>query len=168
MTRYSLTQTQLKAVLHYDPVTGVFTWVNDRRHIKAGSVAGSVDKASGYYRVKFDGTVYLAHRLAWLYMTGEWPTHEVDHEDRKRTNNVWLNLRPASRLENGCNTKTPSRNTSGIKGVSYHKGRREWKAQVRLKGAPTKHGWFKSLDAAAVAVRAWRVDMHGSFAHHGE
>ncbi|WP_371833424.1 HNH endonuclease [Ferirhizobium litorale] len=87
-----ITQWRLKDVLHYDPETGRFRWLvtNSVRAI-AGSPAGSVANR-GHVSVRIDGRAYQAHRLAWLYMTGVWPTHMVGHADSDVKNNRWVNL----------------------------------------------------------------------------
>ena len=76
-----LTQERLKEVLHYDPETGIFMWlVAPNGRIRVGMEAGS--SHDGYIGIKVDRILYKAHRLAWFYMTGEWPANDVDHWDR--------------------------------------------------------------------------------------
>ncbi len=82
----TVTQAELKALLHYDPASGVFTWVAGQR---SGCVAGAMWK--GYISVRIAGRNYQVHRLAWLYMTGEWPADEIDHKNTVRDDNRWTN-----------------------------------------------------------------------------
>ncbi len=84
-----LTQAELKAVLHYDPETGIFTRYG---HNKCGSKT-----YQGYIGIGIKRKTYYAHRLAWLYMTGVWPSKEIDHKNRIRDDNRWVNLREATR-----------------------------------------------------------------------
>src|ERR1035437_5724966 len=96
----TLTQEKLKELLHYDPETGLFTWKNTRHNaVKIGAIAGYWRK-DGYVGIYVLGHHYLAHRIAWLYMTCEWPEFEIDHENRKYSDNRWKNLREATHLQN--------------------------------------------------------------------
>ena len=88
------------SLLKYDPETGVFTWLADRAHnALAGCIAGS-RLSSGYCQIKVGGPLFYTHRLAFLYMTGRWPSAEIDHIDHNRGNNAWGNLREATRSQN--------------------------------------------------------------------
>jgi hypothetical protein len=99
----TLTQQRLHELLHYDPSTGAFTWrVAPNRRIIAGSVAG-VTETNGYRRIRIDGRQYGAHRLAWLYMHGEFPPNDIDHINRTRDDNRSTNLRAVTRKENMTN-----------------------------------------------------------------
>ncbi len=82
-----LTYERLREAFFYNPRTGVFVWASTRRgqRPKIGDIAGSVGKKSGYCIIGIDGFTHGAHRLAWFYMTGDWPKHEVDHKNRKRS-----------------------------------------------------------------------------------
>lgn len=106
----ALTQARLRELLDYDPFTGIFTWrVNLRGRggaVKVGKVAGSYD-TKGKLQIKVDGTLYFAHRLAFLWVTGEWPMDQVDHINRDCKDNRWWNLREASNVENCRNRSAP-------------------------------------------------------------
>lgn len=110
-----LTQARLKELLHYDPETGVWTrLVATSNSIRIGDVAGGVNH--GYVRISVDGRKYSAHRLAFLYQTGAWPSAEVDHWNLDKADNSWGNLRGATRSQNIANTSTRINNairTSG-------------------------------------------------------
>src|SRR5215813_12141516 len=103
-----LTHERLKELLSYDPKTGLFIW-NSR-----GAVAGTTDQ-EGYIQIHLDGKKYRAHRLAYLYMTGEMPTQILDHINRVRSDNRWGNLRPVTDRFNYYNCSDYSNNKSGVK-----------------------------------------------------
>lgn len=91
-----LTSEVLREKLLYDPITGTFTHLRNHAKVKAGQQAGSLDDR-GYRQIVISGKFYYAHRLAWFYMTGEWPVSEVDHKNLEKDDNVWTNLRAATR-----------------------------------------------------------------------
>lgn len=117
---------ELRERLQYDPNTGNWIWLKTPRSGYVGRPAGSLD-TKGYWIIKIDGQSYKASRLAFLYMTGEWPTDEMDHIDRKPWNDVWSNLRQATRTENNQNRVMP--NTSGYQGVRKHSHNNTWVVQ---------------------------------------
>lgn len=170
-----LTASRLREALVYDPETGLFSWrpkPGKTKHERAwntryaGSEAGATN-AVGYRQVQIDGRIYLAHRLAWLYMTGEWPTDDIDHQDRVRTNNQWSNLRAATRTQNNGNAALRRDNTSGVKGVYWHQGKGKWHARIKCSGIDLSLGYHSSLRAAAAAYAKAAKDMFGEFAFVG-
>lgn len=165
-----LTQDRLKQVLSYDPHTGVFTRIAKvSRKTILGSVAGYVDKSHGYVSMSVDGKEYYAHRLAWLYMTGTWPTHTVDHRDRDRANNRFSNLRAATRTQNNQNMSVHDGREmySAHKGVTWHKAGKRWMAQINANGKHHYLGLFASELDAANAYEKASVRLHGEFATNG-
>lgn len=97
------TQAWLRHLLHYDELTGEWTWVNPiSRSQRPGDRAGTT-RPDGRRQIRVDGNSYLASRLAWFYMTGEWPALEVDHKNRINSDDRWENLREASHSENQFN-----------------------------------------------------------------
>jgi hypothetical protein len=164
-----LTQGRLKEVLEYCPETGVFTWrMRVANCVRVGDVAGSLHKEDGYINIRVDGRAYPAQRLAWLFMTGEWPTAFVDHEDTVRSNNAWTNLRQATNTQNQHNAALSSSNTSGVKGVHWLVEYGCWRARVTAYGKRIEVGRFATLEDADVAIRAAREQLHGEFANHGD
>ena len=91
----------------------------------------------------------------------------ADHINGNGLDNRRSNLRPATASQNNCNARLSSRNSSGVKGVTWHVGVRKWQAAVRLAGKTHYVGIFDSLDDAAQAVAAAREQIHGPFANHG-
>lgn len=175
MTAPVLTQARLKELLHYDPETGVFTWLQDRYcgnghnriSVHKGDVAGCVTRygKNKYVEIRIDKRKHFGHRLAFLYMGVPVP-RIVDHRDEDGLNNRFLNLRPASRSTNGMNRGVPVNNTSGAKGVFRSKKDRLWMAYVGHGGKRTIVGWFSSFEAAVAARIAKANELHGQFARH--
>ena len=97
-----VTLERLKELMTYDPETGIFTRNIDRRRHKKGTQVGSVAK-SGYLQTIINGNYYYLHRLAYFYMTGEWPPKYIDHIDMNKQNNAWSNLRPVTHQQNAFN-----------------------------------------------------------------
>jgi len=127
-----ITQSELKELLHYDPETGAFTWLKYRNYnARIGDVAGHLDKSCGYIDIWADNKSYQAQRLAWFYMTGEWP-NKIDHKDHIRHNNIWDNLRDATNQENSRNTKLYKTNKSGVVGVCWHKRDANWYSYIMV------------------------------------
>ncbi|OWZ90449.1 hypothetical protein B9J07_28095 [Sinorhizobium sp. LM21] len=157
-----ITHERLLELLSYDPLTGIFTRRIGVRGHEAGSVVGTVK--DGYVCITLDKKFYLAHRLAWFYMTGSWPLRQIDHKDRDRSNNRWLNLRLATNQQNTVNRDLNSNNTSGSKGVSYDKARGKWRAQISIGGSRTLIGRFDLKSVAEAAYRAEALKHFGEFA----
>lgn len=146
-----LTYERLVEVLWYCPDTGRFIWQNSPRNGMDGKVAGSVN-THGYLQILVDKHPYRAHRLAWLYMTGEWPDGEVDHLNRNKLDNRWCNLDECSRSENCKNKHPQSNNTSGVVGVHSRAGK--WVVQVTVEGKRLRKTFAIFEDAVA-----WRKEQ---------
>jgi hypothetical protein len=161
----SVSAERLRAVLKYEPDTGNLVWLVTTHGygglIPAGSIAGLASKGRRY--VGIDGRRYAAHRLAWFYMTGEWPV-EIDHKDCDPLNNRWSNLRLATRSQNNANIGARRHNTSGYKGVDWDKSRQQWRSQICVNGKRMMLGRFNDINAAAEAYRAAAEQHFGEFA----
>lgn len=144
-----LTQKRLKEALNYNKKTGLFTWKIRKQNIQVGSVAGCND--NGYTTIGLDGYKYSAHVLAWFYVEGYWPENIIDHRNRIRNDNRWLNLRHTSYICNAINIAIPKNNKSGVKGVCYEKGRDKWRADIQVYGRSKKLGRFNILVDAVMA-----------------
>lgn len=141
-----ISQKRLKELLHYDPETGVFTWL--RREGKsravsvfnsnyAGKVAGNVQTDSTGHKqisIYFDKKAHKAHRLAWLYVYGKIPKGIIDHINGDSLDNRIANLREADDLQSAWNKGKLATNKSGYKGVSLKKKSGKWVAQISYKG----------------------------------
>lgn len=160
----TVTAERLRELLSYDEETGEFVWrVRRGGRAYAGTVAGTVMKI-GYRHIRIGGKFHYAHRLAWFYVHGRWPTHQIDHVDRDRQNNRISNLREATNAENGRNSIAAPRNTSGFKGVSWHRNCEKWKAQIKYNGRQMHIGLFDSAEAAHDAYAIKAKKLHGKFA----
>ena len=161
MKKSELTQERLKELLSYDPETGVFRWRIPRQGTQVGAIAGHLGRV--YWRFMIEYRIYNAHRLAWLYAHGRWPAAEIDHINGVPSDNRLCNLREATREENGRNYKTPTTNTSGFKGVSYHRMARKWHSRIRSKGVLISLGYFDSAEAASAAYEKKAEEIFGEF-----
>lgn len=143
-----LTVERLREVLAYDPASGQFFWkVRTSNRIKVGDRAGVVN-TEGYRVIRVDGQLYGAHRLAVLHVTGVWPTHDVDHDNRDRDDNRWANLICATRSGNCQNQGLAHGNTSGYRGVSFHRASGKWSAERVVAGVKNYLGLFPTAEAA--------------------
>lgn len=118
-----MNQAELKQRVHYDPDSGLFTWLTGKRR---GQQAGSL-KPNGYIRINFArGLMLAAHRCAWLYMNGVWPSNQIDHINRVRSDNRFCNLRDVSASQNQLN--------SAAIGVSWVRRKKKWRYELRIMG----------------------------------
>jgi hypothetical protein len=151
-----MTREELAKYLRYDPGTGLFTRLVTRGGKIAGSIAGFVRRKDGYVQI----ADALAHRLAWLYVHGEWPQHEIDHINGIRADNRWANLREASRTLNNQNRHRAHRNNAlGVMGVRLDG--KTFIARIRVNKKLIRLGRFNTQAAASAAYMAARRSMHG-------
>lgn len=148
----------LKTLLHYSPETGLFRWLQRKGNSKAGSIAGTI--ANGYVQIRIDGSQFLGHRLAWLYMTGTLPPFQIDHRDLNRSNNVWTNLREATSAQNHQNRTKTSRNKSGYLGVSLHKATGKFLAHIKVDYVGHNLGLHNTAEAAHEAYKIAKLKFH--------
>jgi hypothetical protein len=146
-----LTTARLHELLRYDPSTGVFTWRMSRGSRAAGQTTGAVN-SHGYVLIGLDGTIWKAHQLAWLYVTGEWPREWIDHRDGDKANNRFTNLRLASFGINAQNRRTANRGArAGLLGVCATSAGR-WQAAIVIPGDKRRYiGVFDTPEEAHAA-----------------
>lgn len=158
--RAGTTAERVRELFTYESLTGIFTRkVATSRNTKVGEIAGSIDP-HGYRCIAVDGAIYKAHRLAWLYVHGEWPALDLDHINRVRDDNRIANLREVSRSENCQNSSGRVDNKSGHRGVYWNKQRACWVAGIGLNGKVKYLGLFSSIDDAAAAYKAAALQIH--------
>lgn len=144
-----ITQSRLKELLSYDPLTGLFVRRVNKARAKIGDVTGWVH-VRGYIYISVDSRSYKAHRLAFLYMLGYFPEHGVDHKNRDPTDNRWENLRHSTQACNTQNTRIRKDNKAGLPGVS--KGQYgKWVAQMQVGKRKMSLGHHESRLEAALA-----------------
>jgi hypothetical protein len=161
-----LTAEKLRKHLRYDPDSGLFIRIKTSGPGRAGDVAGTVHKR-GYLVISVCGEDHYAQRLAWLYMTGEWPEATVDHVDRNRLNNRWGNLRPATDEEQSFNksawrSKTSTRLVGAFRATGKDSdSAKPWRACIRFKGKLYHIGVYATDIEAHAAYMEAKAEMHG-------
>jgi len=149
-----LTQERLKELATYNPDTGVFICAKNRRGSKnkIGDILGSITN-SGYIEIQLDGKRYLAHRLAVLAMLGTMPEKVVDHINREKLDNRWVNLRCVSQVENEHNQyRKPTNNSTGCIGV--HRWGTKFRAKINVGKKQIHLGTFDCIVNASAAYNA--------------
>ena len=160
----TLNQAQLKELLHYDPETGFFRWRVTHWGKVEGEIAGG-DDGKGYVRINLLGRKRPAHHLAYLYMTGESVTNQIDHINGVKSDNRWANLRHVTAIENMRNRKLPSTNKSGAMGVLLHSHGR-WQARIKIDHKYKHLGYFATKEEA-IAERMKAESEIGFHKNHG-
>jgi hypothetical protein len=169
----------LISLISYDAQSGAFSWQRRNRDLftcdrmwaawnarHAGKRALNAPHSSGYLHGRVLDKVVYAHRAAWVFHHGRWPSGVIDHADGNVTNNAIANLRDVSHAENIRNCRLSKNNTSGINGVWWDKSRRAWIAEAVHDGIKYNAGKFSSIDDAAEARRALSAAL-GFHANHG-
>ena len=133
--------------------------------IKAGGVVGFKNN-QGYLQVSIQRKKYLVHRLVFLMHHGYLPK-EIDHINNLYTDNRIENLRGCTRAQNCHNQKITSRNTSGVKCVSWRKDKLLWRVTISVNGKRKNLGSFKDLELAELVAQEGRLLYHANFANHG-
>lgn len=158
-----LTQEEARRLLDYNPQTGEFAWRVNGPNRRIGRIAGCYNGLRNTHEIRVNRRLYKAHRLAFLWMTGGVPAI-VDHKDANPRNNAWSNLRPATPAENSRNAKRGKNNTSGFKGVSYHRQIDRWCSEIWVNSKKQFLGTFDTREEAAVAYARAAQELHGEFA----
>jgi hypothetical protein len=173
-----ITQAFVRDVLDYDPDTGEFRWRlrTPNEHYSehaccvlnardAGKVAGTPTHQN-YLRLQLLGDKYLLHRVAYLWLEGEWPDGEVDHIDGDPTTNAWRNLRVVTKAQNRRNAARRNDNTSGVTGVWRLPNNGKWLAYIRFNTRLIRLGRYADFEAAVAARRAAEI-RYGFHENHG-
>jgi hypothetical protein len=150
-------------VLDYNPETGEFTWkVRTSNRARMDGPAGSLHRPTGYWFISVDGRMYKGHRLAFLHMTGAWPSDQIDHINGERADNRWQNLREADARINQQNLRAARSNSeSGLLGV-YKNDKKEkpWRACIKVDGKWRQIGNFRTTEEAHAAYLAAKRQHH--------
>ena len=177
-----ITQKQIKKLLHYNPETGIFTWLKRTpKMFKNGEGIYSIERNCKIWNTRFSGkpagrlndfgyiiiTIherkYSSHKLAYTYMTGKQVKEEIDHKNGKTNDNRWINLRPATSTQQKRNSKVSSRNTSGYRGVSLSKQKNKWRARGVINRKEIHLGFFDTPEEASKAYLKWAKQAFGKF-----
>lgn len=154
-----LTQDDLKSKLSYDPETGKFTWRKGRGIVKPGGRAGRIHN-SGYVEIMIDCKAYRGHRLAWLYMHGQFPEQGIDHINGDKADNRMSNLRTATPSENSQNKTVYKQNKSGFIGVSQIRNSGKYAAQIYVSGTRKYLGVYETAELAFEAYKEAKRQLH--------
>lgn len=157
-----ITQQELKKLLNYNPITGVFNCINSKRIIKNGRINNR-----GYITFFINKKSYLAHRLAWLYVYGNFPKDCIDHINHVKTDNRINNLRECSPFLNGQNNSKRKDNKSGFTGVFFSKSVNKWQVQIRINKKPIHLGIFENIDDAIECRKVANI-KYGFHENHGK
>jgi hypothetical protein len=163
---FTITAEFLRELFLYEEESGLFIRrISRGNRGLAGQIAGYVAKTG--YRVIGIGPrdgfkMYLAHRLAWLYMTGAFPENEIDHINGVKDDNRWCNLREATRSQNLQNIRCRSSSLSRLKGVQWDRRRKKWASGIFVNKRHLHLGYFTS------ATEAHEAYVHAAKEHFGE
>lgn len=146
--RRELQHSRLLELLSYDSDTGLFFWREAGRKRVQEARAGILGWR-GYRLISFDRQTFLEHRLAWFYVHGVWPKHQIDHINEIKTDNRISNLRDVNQTANLLNQSKPQRNnTSGFRGVSFQKKTGKYRAQLMVNGKQNHLGEYDTPEQA--------------------
>ena len=161
-----LTQSELKRQLHYDHETGIFTWVNPSKYniYNKGLIAGHIKKDDGYIRLNISGKSYYSHRLAWLYIYGEYPLNQIDHINMNKSDNRICNLRECTASQNRMNIGVNKNNNTGFKGVSFFRKSNKYRAEGSINNKTFYLGLFDTAEEASQAYKEFALNNYGEFA----
>lgn len=166
MLKDLITAEEARQLFSYNPDTGDLRWRVNRGRIRAGTLIRAPN-VRGYYQVMYRKRNYKVHRVAWLIHYGEWSLLELDHINGICNDNRIANLREASHAENSRNGRVRSTNSSGFKGVCWHKAAKKWQAQITVDGSNKHLGLFLTAEAAHAIYRKAAAELHGEFANFG-
>ena len=146
----------------FDYKDGNLIWkIAKSRRVKAGDIAGSLNEY-GYIMIGFNGSVYRAHRLIYFYHNGYFPLF-IDHIDGNKSNNKIENLRSVTISQNAMNQKISTRNSSGVKGVMWHKRDKKWVVQLKVNSKCHSFGYYDDKELAELVAMEATNKLHKQF-----
>ena len=158
-----VSQELLLALFNYNDKTGEFTRkITTGTKAKIGSVAGIINDA-GYVEIIVNSYKYKAHRLAWLYYYGVFPSSQIDHIDNNRANNSINNLREATNTQNAYNKSISKLNSTGFKGVSLDKRSGRYRAYITIDKKQKSLGYYATAEEAGAAYVTAAKNLHKEF-----
>ena len=163
----NLSHFYLTSLCHYNKANGNFTRLKKTNtKQKIGEEMGTLDKKSGYIRLKINGYTYLAHRLAYYYVNKVWPANLIDHIDGDKTNNIFNNLRDATYAQNNTNSKPHRDSLTGIKGIWYSKARDKYIAEICSNYKRIYIGSYDTIHEAKAAYNNMATKLQKQFARY--
>ncbi len=169
MVKQNITADELRQILDYNPETGEFRWKRregvrkETNTLFAGQIAGGNTASHGYIEIGINNRRYLGHRLAWLYVHGTWPPHQIDHINMVRTDNRIANLRLATFTENKWNRGKNRNNASGYKGVRLHKHSGLYQVRIMRDRKEISLGYYKTVEEAAARYAEYIANLSDDF-----
>jgi hypothetical protein len=149
--------------LLYNPNIGKLIWKKSANKSVIGKEFGLITKM-GYRYGSFQQKGFFAHRLIWLFMTGDWPKNQIDHINTIKDDNRFINLREADDYIQQCNRPKQKNNTSGYKGVSFNKNSNKWISKIYHRHQQILLGYFDTKEQAYKAYCNKAIQLRGSFA----
>jgi len=148
----TVTQEYVKKVLHYNPETGIFTWLAtcSNRAVK-GSIVSCTDP-HGYICLRVNNVNVRAHRLAYLYIVGKWPDNYIDHINGNTSDNRWVNLRHVTSAVSSKNKGICKRCRFGLMGIDIAHGK--YRVRIRDKGKEVHLGLYVDFFEACCARKS--------------
>ena len=112
---------------------------------------------------------FLIHRLVSLAFKPN-PDNKpfVDHIDNSKGNNHIDNLRWVTKSENGMNVRVQKNNTSGTKGVTWHKQMKKWCAEIRHNKKKIHIGYYDNIEDAIEARKDKAKQLFGEYMNNCE
>lgn len=154
---------ELKEILEYYPISGILLWKKKvAAKVIVGKEAGCTSK--GYRIVRIKGRRYYSHIIAYAIYYNKWPETLIDHADRNSLNNSILNLRPTNRSQNAANSDLSLRNSTGLKGVYWHKRIKTWWSAITVNKKQIYLGKFDTPEEAQEAYNTAARRYFGEFA----
>jgi hypothetical protein len=162
MPRDDISFEDANRLIRYDPASGLFyRRIGTGKGAKKGAICGTIT-SNGYVSISLRQKRHMAHRLAFLLMTGDFPDGFVDHINMCKSDNRWLNLRVCNKVLNAGNAKAHKDSITGVKGVSPWNGK--YKATIGVNGGQVTIGYFSDIDTARKAYERYALDHFGEFA----
>jgi HNH endonuclease/AP2 domain len=159
-----LTAEEVLRTFDYNPNNGLLRWKITRQKVIKGKIAGYVSKSDGYRYVCINQNDLLAHRIIWLMMTGKWPKCQIDHKNRVRDDNRWINLRESTNGQNTINQEVRKDNQLGAKGIWYDEKRNQYRVKIQVKGKSYTIGRYNTLEEAKEWRKLAEEEFYGEFA----
>lgn len=156
--------------LTYEQAIYLFTYVKETGEFFCNFTGNKLGykRLDGYLQIHIKGRSYeLGHRLATLMVLKEYPINEVDHKNKDKLDNSWVNLRQVTKTQNQWNSSIRSDNISGVKGVNWVEREQRWVARIQVNKARLCLGYFRTLEEAKQSINNKRMALHGEYASHG-